>query len=669
MNRNSSLSYRPEIDGLRAIAVGFVILYHAQFHFLGRDWFEGGFIGVDIFFVISGYLITRIILSELKQRGAFNFIHFYERRVRRLFPMLFVMVFVSLPFAYFYLLPSDLVDYAESLLSTIIFGSNFYFYFSNSEYGTQSSLLKPLFHTWSLAIEEQYYLVFPGLAVAVYRFGKRHILKLVGVLSLVSLVYAYFTEVNNPTLNFLSPLSRYWEFGVGSVLAAWELNNPKYQRKRVGRYLPLLGLVLIVYSTLSFDAETPHPSFHTLIPVLGVAFIIAFCSSKETVGKYLGCKPLVSIGLVSYSAYLWHFPIFAFGRMSILPFTDEAKCILIFLVFLFSFFSYRWVETPFRRRGSRSYNRLKSSFSLSLVVILFVSALAISNDGLKGRFRSIEGLLEYQIDNGELREKSWAFTHETMNNKAYFSKPGIKVLVVGNSHGENLFQALYQNKALFQGYHFAFHRVQVACFDERDPHSVIERKKLYSSKEFEKSSLIVISSRYNSDRGCWLDRRKKFFSGDFEGIGYLIDRAQDNGKAVIVLGRNVEFPYVNGMSIADYQYSKLIEQGPADARKIRRFLELSNSMFFERQTTKQIELNKKIKAIASERGVEYFDNYESICEKEAGKCYAFTKEGYKTMYNDNHFTLEGARFLGERMYQRDFEKTMRAAMARNTASH
>jgi len=155
------LNYRAEIDGLRAIAVVSVILYHAQIVIFGRDWFEGGFIGVDIFFVISGYLITRIILTELEQTNTFSFIKFYERRARRILPMLLVVIAMCIPFAWQKLLPLDLVDFAKSALSAIGFGSNFYFYFSTTEYGADSALLKPLLHTWSLGVEEQFYIVLP----------------------------------------------------------------------------------------------------------------------------------------------------------------------------------------------------------------------------------------------------------------------------------------------------------------------------------------------------------------------------------------------------------------------------------------------------------------------------------------------------------------------------
>ena len=150
------LNYRPEIDGLRAIAVGAVILYHAQINILGYHYFKGGFIGVDIFFVISGYLITQVILKELLQTGKFSFKYFYQRRIRRILPALLLVMLVSIPFAWLYLLPDNLVDFSKSILSSLIFSSNFYFHYSGQKYGAESGLLKPFLHTWSLSVEDQF---------------------------------------------------------------------------------------------------------------------------------------------------------------------------------------------------------------------------------------------------------------------------------------------------------------------------------------------------------------------------------------------------------------------------------------------------------------------------------------------------------------------------------
>ena len=203
------LIYRPEIDGLRAIAVFVVILYHAQLMLFGRDWFVGGYIGVDVFFVISGYLIARIILSELESTGRFSFLKFYERRARRILPALLLVMAVSLPFAWFILYPTPFAEYAQSILWSIFFGSNVFFYGVTTEYGADSALLKPFLHTWSLAVEEQFYLVFPVLALLVFKVFRRAFLIVLLGLAAASLVHAEMMTTQNPSLNFYSPFSRF----------------------------------------------------------------------------------------------------------------------------------------------------------------------------------------------------------------------------------------------------------------------------------------------------------------------------------------------------------------------------------------------------------------------------------------------------------------------------
>jgi len=379
------LKYRPEIDGLRAIAVVSVILYHAQLVLFGRDWFGGGFIGVDIFFVISGYLITRIILSELESKGSFSFLNFYERRARRILPMLIVVILTSFPLAWHFFLPNDLIEYSKSILSSLFFGSNFFFYINTTEYGADSALLKPFLHTWSLGVEEQFYLVFPILAIVTFKYFRKHFLTILIGFSLLSLQFSELMEVRNSDLNFYLPFSRFWELAVGSMLAYREMYYKPCNEGFASKSLPMIGLYLVAYSILFFDAKTPHPSFHTLIPIGGVALIIAFASKDELVGKVLGTAPFVWLGLISYSAYLWHFPLFAFARIYVLELNNWIFLFLIISTLFLSFLSYQIIEKPFRDAKKITS---KSFFYLMLVItsiIVLVGYLILKNDGYKFR--------------------------------------------------------------------------------------------------------------------------------------------------------------------------------------------------------------------------------------------------------------------------------------------
>ncbi len=371
MNRESQskLYYRAEVDGLRALAVISVIFYHAHLVVFGKGWFEGGYIGVDIFFVISGYLIARIILYELQDKDVFSFLNFYERRARRILPMLFVVIFVSIPFAWQKLLPLDFVEYAESILASIFFGSNFFFYFKTTEYWADSSLLKPLLHTWSLGVEEQFYLIFPVIVIVAFKYFRAQLFGIIVSLLLLSLLFAVLMGTINPELNFYSPFTRFWEIAAGSVIAYRELYHKKIKFCFFYKVFPIIGLSLVVSSLFVLDKESSHPSFQTLTPILGVVLIIAFASKDELVGRVLGSKSFASIGLISYSAYLWHFPIFAFSRLGGKSYTNLEKIELIICIFFLSIITYFLVEKPIRRSADfKTFSIIISVCILSFAV-------------------------------------------------------------------------------------------------------------------------------------------------------------------------------------------------------------------------------------------------------------------------------------------------------------
>jgi peptidoglycan/LPS O-acetylase OafA/YrhL len=394
------MEYRREIDGLRALAVVPVVLFHAGF-----QAFSGGYVGVDIFFVISGYLITSIILTELSA-GQFSLINFYERRARRILPALYFVMLVCLPFAWLWLLPTDLLDFSKSLIAVSTFSSNILFWRS-SGYFESASELKPLLHTWSLAVEEQYYLFFPVLLMLSWRLGIRTIVFSLITMTVASLCYAQLKVSANPSFAFFLLLTRGWEILIGALIA---FALPLYQKRGsfnlwLGQLLSLVGLGLIIFSILSFNKNTPSPSAYTLLPTLGAALIIIFSSSKNFVGICLSSKPMVGLGLISYSSYLWHQPLLAFARhRSIEQMPSEILFSLIcFLTFVIGYLSWRYVEKPFRNRNYITrFNLLLACgfFSLFFVIIGYVG---YAQKGFASRLPESAQLKDYnmpKIDNG-----------------------------------------------------------------------------------------------------------------------------------------------------------------------------------------------------------------------------------------------------------------------------
>jgi peptidoglycan/LPS O-acetylase OafA/YrhL len=345
------MNYRREIDGLRALAVIPVILFHAGF-----QSFSGGFVGVDVFFVISGYLITSIILKE-KHAGTFSLVGFYERRARRILPALFLVMFVCLAFGWVWLLPSDMKMFSESLVAVSFFASNIMFYLTSS-YFKPAAELKPLLHTWSLAVEEQYYLLFPLFVMLAWRFEKRWIVATLAVLAGLSLGAAHYGSTTDPSFTFFLLPTRGWEILIGALVGFYlfgvnndELTNS--HRSPASQLLSFTGLLLCIYGVFAFDALTPYPSLYTLLPTIGTVLILLFATQETIIGTLLGSKWLAGIGLISYSAYLWHQPIFAFARHRFIdqPSKPALLCLAI-ASFLLAYVSWKYVETPFRCRQS-----------------------------------------------------------------------------------------------------------------------------------------------------------------------------------------------------------------------------------------------------------------------------------------------------------------------------
>ena len=347
------MKYRPEIDGLRALAVIPVVLFHAGFKVFG-----GGYVGVDVFFVISGYLITSIILNELES-GTFSLIHFYERRARRILPALFLVIFVCLPFAWMWLPPTDKIAFSESLVAVPFFASNILFY-KTSGYFDIATELKPLIHTWSLAVEEQYYVLFPAFLLLTWKLGKRWIVGLLAVGFVTSLSSALWLSMKDSSFVFYMLPTRGWEVLIGAFIAFYFDNrNIRKQNYIVHQLASLIGIIFIAYAVITYSDQTPYPSIYTLAPTLGAALVIVFATHKTLVGKLLGSRLFVGIRLISYSAYLWHQPMFAFARERSL---DNPSLLLMatlaMMSFVLAYISWRYIERPFRNKFCFSRERI-----------------------------------------------------------------------------------------------------------------------------------------------------------------------------------------------------------------------------------------------------------------------------------------------------------------------
>ena len=434
----SVMKYRREIDGLRAVAVLPVILFHAGF-----SAFAGGFIGVDVFFVISGYLITTIILAEMNN-GKFSIITFYERRARRILPALFFVMLCCFPFAWLWLAPNDLKYFCQSLTAVSGFSSNILFWRKSGYFDTSAEFI-PLLHTWSLAVEEQFYVFFPLFLMLLWNLRKRLILGSLIIIAIVSLAVAQYGAYHKASATFFLLPTRGWELAMGAIIAFYLLYKKEHaemirSNKLLSKSLALIGISLICYSIFAFDKATPFPGFYALVPTIGTALIIIFATAETAVGRLLGTKSMVGIGLISYSTYLWHQPLFVFARHRSL--SEPSITLLLFLAalsFALAYISLRFVEGPFRSKIV--INRCKV-FTFAVVGSVFFAITGLAghfSGGYIKRFDNTYFKLATTLDDGRIlacSEETELSSGHTCIVGDETKKPSIALL--GDSHSTRL---------------------------------------------------------------------------------------------------------------------------------------------------------------------------------------------------------------------------------------
>lgn len=415
------IKYRPDIDGLRAVAVLAVLFFHA-----GLPFFEGGYVGVDIFFVISGYLITSIILREINQ-GKFSILQFYERRFRRILPPLIVVVFLTL-IAGLYLLPSDgILGLGYSAITTALMSSNMLFYFESGYFGGAAEM-KPLLHTWSLAVEEQFYIFFPLILIFISKRPKAHYLRYFLILGFLSLVACILLTQLKPSAAFYWIPTRTWELLIGSLLA---LQVFPTLSKSSSEALSFTGAALIFAAIFTYDAQTPFPGYTALLPTIGTALII-YTGGNQTpwVNRLLSLKPVVFIGLISYSLYLWHWPIIVYTKIWNISHLDYLTISLMLLIIMaLSILSWKFIEGPMRQKKILAHQKPLLTASLIVMSLMVVFGWGLVREGSQSqtkdplwkkwnscqkvsqRLRNQQGLCSIGASQGEPEFLLWGDSH------------------------------------------------------------------------------------------------------------------------------------------------------------------------------------------------------------------------------------------------------------------
>lgn len=629
-------SYRPEIDGLRAVAIFAVMTYHAEIIFGNFKVFTGGYLGVDIFFVISGYIITKIAVNEY-QSGKFSIKKFFYRRIRRIFPVLLVVALVTICAGWYILLPSLFVSLSESIISSLIFSSNFYFNHSDQIYGNDNGLIKPFLHTWSLSIEEQFYIVFPFALI--YCFKKKSYNLLV-ILLIVSF-FATFSFLKIPKENFYFIYSRAWELLFGAVICIYEkkIMKVKFFRNNLSIF-KVLSFILLFYSMLMFDHTTAHPSYITLLPIIFISILIIEDHKKGLVDQLLSLKIVVFVGLISYSLYLWHYPVYAYVRITEIASGDIfIKILSIIIIFIVSCISYFFIEKPIKKIKKISKKILVSILIFTLTILVICMGI-ILEDGYKNRFKSIsQKYSNYEMDNEVLQKNTHNFLNK--NKKISYIKTKKNVLVIGDSHSIGIINSFLLNKNIFEEFEFAQRRIELD-FILPDKKIINTKEKIYKmnltketllSEVYQDADIVVISYRFSS-----------------KGIGDLMELIKilkKGNKKIILMSSTNEYPSYSGIYTTEYDRFIIKKFRSNEAIKSDDLTKLMKKLYQEKKDFKS--LNLKLKKIAQDQNIKFFSKQKYLCDDLKLECLVITDKGKKLFFDYGHLTIAGSEFIGKKL--------------------
>jgi peptidoglycan/LPS O-acetylase OafA/YrhL len=635
VHTGSGLKYRADIDGLRAVAVLSVLAFH-----IGLIGFKGGFVGVDVFFVISGYLISSIIFAEISA-SRFTITGFYERRIRRIFPALVAVLGVATVAAVVYLLPGELIDYAKSMLAATSSSSNFYFWWHSGYFSSPTS--KPLLHTWSLAVEEQFYILFPLFLMLVRRFFPQRLKTAVIVLFVLSFAASWIVVARNQDTAFYMPYTRAWELLLGTLLSLSIF--PRLGSAWLRNMATLGGIGMILCSVLLYSQETLFPGPSALLPCVGSALIIwAGEAGGSLVGSVLSWRPVVFVGLISYSLYLWHWPVIVLHQMGMLlgqgsmavvghsNFLSGHRLdmlIEVTLSFVLAILSWRFVERPFRSGGLRLAGRPLFAMTGVVLAVLMACALwTVKAQGFRGRFSEkalqVASALGEETQDQSLRTGVCFITtdyhfekynfdtclHQDTNKKNY--------LLLGDSHSAMLWPAL--SSALPSSH--VMQASTAGCEPAVVPSGSSDCKKMmsYIFQQYLPAhpvdALFVV--------GRWEKR-------DLGPLTQLISWSAEHHQPVVVFGPVAEYdaplPRLLAYSIA-WNQPDLARQHRIDTKTI----------------------DAEMESLAADTWhVPYISLYREICGAEGCLEYADAAHTIPLMGDTNHLSMPGAAFVVQRL--------------------
>tara|TARA_B100000941_G_scaffold84915_1_gene58503 strand:+ start:417 stop:2318 length:1902 start_codon:yes stop_codon:yes gene_type:complete len=622
---------RLDIEALRGLSVVLVILYHFKLNNLNYEIINGGFIGVDIFFVISGFVITKII-SENNEDN-FSLLYFYKRRIKRIIPLL-VVVLISSIIAIFFIFDFFLFNKnINSFIATSSAVSNLYFWLSSVlyQFAEQNNLIN--LHFWSLSIEMQFYILFPLLFI-IFRNRQKIIFPIILLLFLLSYLFVIQIYERHNMFNFYNSFSRVFEFLSGSIIFYYSEFFRKKTNKKLYPSLYILGLVILFFYLQYLHSEAYHPSPTTLVLITAIGLMITFNNEESLRIIKIGFSYL---GKISYSLYLWHFPILVLGTNIFIEFNDLKKLALILFCFIISTFTYFFIEKKFREI------HFKYSLILFLILIVFL-VLAKNLSVLKKEAYSIFNLDNYYLQDESFlylknsnkysirkQKNIFSFKNDSINYSPQFNTENNRknILIVGDSHATDLFNIFKTNEEKFKDYEFARYGINLIDFKN------YRKENFLISDNFKNADYIFYSQRYEME--------------DLVYLQDIIDIANQNKKKLIIFLKRPEFPSNNqkNQTVLDLFYLK--------NKKIINKKIMDEFMFDQLDNANVNLINEKIQKKYKNQAL-FYDLYQVICDDSKRICNSIDNEGKKIFYDYGHFTLDGSKYLGNILFDFQFHK-------------
>lgn len=606
------------------------MLFHAAI-----PGFSGGFIGVDVFFVISGFVITSVIVADL-ERSQFSFFGFYTRRVRRIIPALALITLLCVPAAWFLMVPHEIMDLSETVAAVAAFASNILFWL-HSNYFAPDAHLNPLLHSWSLAVEEQFYLLFPILFVLLWRFAKQAVLPVLLVVLAGSFIAAQVATTQSPAGSFFLTPFRIWELLAGACAT---LGRDRFTSLREpNTLLATVGAVLVIGSILLLRPDSGVPGIAAAPAVIGTVLLLLF-SSAGMRGNGLAHPVAVRIGLISYSLYLWHQPLLAFGRVVTLDrLSLGARVALLIASFPLAYLSWRFVEIPFRDRRRVSVLAVwavAGSFTIAAIAIGIAGTLSWGFYDAKLRSVAPE-MRRFVIDRPrELERRTPIWDAALAEGARPFGPalPGGRILILGDSKAEDLNVATRMQPALFGNLSIREVALDDPCMagfaatlERRSNHPdspgdcLDQVRKLTASRLIDSADTIVLAAMWERDT--------------YAGGVQLAEAFRRAGKRVIVIGEaNFHDPSSLSMRLARAHLT-----GAA-----------AEHYLWENKLESTTATGEKLRALVATKGdIEYRSALDLYCNDAAQRCAMFDAQGHPIEFDSGHVTVEGARFVGKRL--------------------